>query len=98
MKSDFGLESSEWRDRAYERTFEAVFAALEARRKADPSFTAGDAAGTLRHLYVQEGSDDGSRGMLQDAVLAATIAAHEQFISIWKAEDASTVGHDRSTP
>jgi hypothetical protein len=98
LKAEFGLGSAAWRDRAYERTFEAVFAALEARRKADPAFTVGDAAGTLRHLYVKEGNDDGSGGMLQDAVLAATIAAHEQFISIWKAESASTVGPDRSTP
>jgi len=40
----------------------------------------------LRHLYIQEGNDWCSRGMLQDAILAATIAAHEEFIEEWRKE------------
>jgi hypothetical protein len=80
------VASLEWRDRAYEDSLESTLAGLEARRKADPSFTVEDAEGTLRHLYIQEGNDWASRGMLQDAVLAAQIAAHEQFIEAWKRE------------
>jgi hypothetical protein len=74
----------EWRDRAYEETFESVMTGLEERKRRDPSFEISDAEGVLRHLYIQEGNDDGSRGMLQAAILAATIAAHEQFIDLWK--------------
>jgi hypothetical protein len=82
------LSSIEWRDRAYEQSLESTLAGLEARRKIDPSFAIEDAEGTLRHLYIQEGNDWCSRGMLQDAVLAAQIAAHEQFIEAWKKEGA----------
>lgn len=80
------MSSIEWRDRAYEQSLESTLAGLEARRGIDPSFAIGDAEGTLRHLYIQEGNDWCSRGMLQDAVLAAQIAAHEQFIEAWKKE------------
>ncbi len=80
------MSSVDWRDRAYEDNFNVVLNALEARRTADPCFALEDAEGVLRHLYIQEGNDDGSRGMLNDAILAATIAAHEQFIAIWKTE------------
>jgi hypothetical protein len=80
------LASLEWRDRAYEESLEGTLAGLEARRKIDPSFSLEDAEGTLRYLYVQEGNDWCSRGMLQDAVIAAQIAAHEQFIDAWKKE------------
>jgi hypothetical protein len=79
------LSSLEWRDRKYEETLESILAALAARRRVDPTFMIEDAEGTLRHLYVQEGSDPG-RGPLQDAILGATIAAHEQFIDMWRKE------------
>ena len=81
------MASLEWRDRAYEESLETTLAGLETRRKIDPSFTIEDAEGTLRHLYIQEGNDWSSRGMLQDAILAAEIAAHEQFIEAWKREN-----------
>ena len=99
-KAGTTVASVEWRDRAYEENFEAVFGALEARRKVDACFGIEDAEGVLRALYVQEGNDDGSRGMLNDAVLAATIAAHEQFIAMWKAEGAAVEPRpiDRSCP
>jgi hypothetical protein len=82
------LSSLEWRDRAYSDTLERILDGLEARRKADPSFSIPDAEGVLKHLYIQDGNDCCSRGMLQDAVLAATVAAYEQFIDAWKAEGA----------
>ena len=80
------MASLEWRDRAYEESLETTLSGLEQRRRIDSSFTIEDAEGTLRHLYVQEGNDWASRGMLQDAILAAQIAAHEQFIEAWKRE------------
>jgi hypothetical protein len=89
------LASLDWRDRAYDETLEAVLAGLEERRKIDPSFSIDDAEGVLRHLYIQEGNDWSARGLLQDAVLAATIAAYEEYIEAWKARGAPS---DRSNP
>lgn len=80
------MPSLEWRDRAYEEAFERTISGLDARRKADPSFSISDAEGVLRHLYVQEGNDWTGRGLLQDAILAATIAAYEHYIEAWRAE------------
>jgi hypothetical protein len=76
----------EWRERAYKEALQRGLAGLEARRRRDPTFAISDAEGTLKDLYVQEGLDMGSRGMVQEAVLAATIAAYEQFIDTWKGE------------
>jgi hypothetical protein len=83
------LASTEWRDRAYEEAFVNVLSGLEARRRVDPAFSLADAEGTLRHLYIQEGNDQGARGPLQDALLEAAIAAHEQFIDKWRKEGKS---------
>ena len=90
------MSNVEWRDRAYEENFDSTLRALEARRVVDACFRVEDAEGVLRALYVQEGNDDGSRGMLNEAVLAATIAAHEQFIAGWKAEGIDAPSVDRS--
>jgi hypothetical protein len=75
----------EWRDRAYEETLESVLAVLETRKKSDPSFSLDDAEAVLKHLYIQEGNDQGAHGPLQDATSAAVIAAYEEFINLWKA-------------
>jgi hypothetical protein len=80
------MSHREWRERAYEETLEGELGALAARRKIDPSFAIADAEGTLRHLYVQEGNDQIGRGLLQDIILGATIAAYEQFIDMWRKE------------
>jgi hypothetical protein len=94
------VSALEWRDRAYEETLESVLNGLETRRMRDPSFSMEDAEGALKSLYVQEGNDWCSRGMLQDAILAATIAAHEQFIASWEAESAPSdrSSHERGDP
>jgi len=84
LEEGANLSSLEWRDRAYEETFDSVISGLETRRRTDSGFAVEDAEGVLRHLYIHEGNDFCSRGMLQDAILAATIAAHEQFIDSWK--------------
>jgi hypothetical protein len=76
----------DYRETAYKETFDAVLASLARRRQADPEFTIEDAKGTLTHLYVTEGNDWLGRGDLQDAKLAAQIAAHEIFIHDWENE------------
>lgn len=76
----------DYRDIAYRETFDAVLASLVKRREVDPGFSLDDARGTLTHLYVTEGNDWLGRGDLQDAKLAAQIAAHEVFIQDWENE------------
>jgi len=78
--------SEGWRDTKYTETFEAELRGLERRRAADPGCTVSAIEGTLRHLYIMEGADQGGRGGVQDTALAATIAAYEHFIDSWKAE------------
>jgi len=77
--------SQEWRDITYTETFERELRGLERRRNADPSCTTVDIEGILRNLYIMEGADWGGRGDVQDTIMAATIAAHEQFLAAWKA-------------
>jgi hypothetical protein len=78
--------SADWRDLKYNDTFEQELRGLRRRRESNPACTVADLEGTLRHLYVLDGAGWGGRGELQDAVLAATIAAYEHFIAQWKAE------------
>ena len=79
------MESShEWQDAKYNETFAEELRGLERRRAADPHCTIADIEGTLKNLYIMDGSDWGGRGGVQDAVMAATIAAHEHFIAEWK--------------
>jgi hypothetical protein len=78
--------STEWQDRKYAETFESELRGLERRRAADPNCTIADLEGTLKHLYNMDGSDWLGRGSVQDAVMAATIAAYEHFIASWRSE------------
>ena len=78
--------SENWRDVTYAETFEAEVRGLERRRAADPACTVEDIEGTLKHLYIMDGADQGGRGGVQDTVMAATIAAYEHFISCWRSE------------
>ena len=78
--------SNEWRDVKYSETFEAELRGLERRRAGDPGCTVEDIEGRLKHLRILEGADQGGRGGVQDAWMYATIAAHEVFISNWRAE------------
>jgi hypothetical protein len=78
--------STEWQDKTYAETFESELRGLERRRAADPNCTIADLEGSLKHLYIMDGSDWLGRGSVQDAVMAATIAAYEHFIASLQAE------------
>ncbi|MDR0456219.1 MAG: hypothetical protein LBH20_06010 [Treponema sp.] len=78
--------SPEWQDHKYTETFEEELRGLERRRAADPDCTIADIEGTLKHLYIMDGADWGGRGGVQDAVMAATIAAHEHFLADWRSK------------
>ena len=72
----------EWQDIKYTEIFEAELRGLERRRNADPCCTVADFEGTLKHLYIMYGADQGGRGSVQDVIMAATIAAYEHYIAV----------------
>jgi hypothetical protein len=76
--------SADWRDAKYTEVFEGEIRGLSRRRDSDPTCTVQDLEGILRHLYALDGSDWTGRGGVQDVIMAATIAAYEQFIAGWK--------------
>ena len=81
--------SIEWRETKYETIFEQELRGLTRRREADSSCTVEDIEKVLQSLYIMDGADWYGRGDVQDIIMAATIAAHEYFIAMWKAETAS---------
>ena len=78
--------STEWQETTYQGTFEEEMRGLARRRQSDLACKIEDLEGTLKHLYILDGSDHGGRGTLQDIIIAARIAAYERFITQWKAE------------
>jgi hypothetical protein len=73
-------ESSDWRETAYKENYEKELLGLRRRLEIDPSCTAKDLEGTLKHLYIMEGADWQGRGEVQSIILSASIAAHEAVI------------------
>ena len=78
--------STDWIDVKYGEVFEQELRGLERRRQSDPGCTVQDIEGVLEQLYLMDGSDWLGRGQLQDIIMAATIAAYENFIHQWKLE------------
>jgi hypothetical protein len=78
--------SEDWRDIKYSETFEEEIRGLKRRRESDPDCRVEDLEGILKALYIMDGADQGGRGDVQDTVMAATIAAYEHFISLWKSD------------
>jgi hypothetical protein len=78
--------SEEWRNIKYQETYEEEIRGLTRRRQADPACTVEDLQAILKALYVMDGADWGGRGDVQDTIMAATIAAYEQFIFQWQSE------------
>ena len=79
--------SAEWQGIKYQETFEEEIRGLTRRRQSDLNCKVADLEGILRNLYILDGADQEGRGRLQDTILSARIAAYEQFISVWKAEE-----------
>lgn len=67
-------------DEKYAEVYAEELRGLERRMENDRNCTLGDLEGILKHLYIYYGNDWTGRGMLQDTVLSATIAAYEYFI------------------
>lgn len=79
-------ETIEWQAEKFKTVYEEELRFLERRRAHDSSCTIKDAQGILKNLYIQEGNNQHGRGLVQDIVLSATIAAYEFFIDDWKKE------------
>lgn len=79
-------ESIKWLDEAYSHTLEDERRGLERRHAHNPSLKIEEVQGILHNLYINEGNNWEGRGPLADAVLAATIAAYEEYIAEWKKE------------
>ena len=78
--------SNEWQDVKYKETFDDETRGLFRRRQSDPCCKIEDLEGILKSLYTMDGQDHDGRGSLGDTIMAATIAAYEQFIENWKLE------------
>ena len=76
--------SEEWRDITYKEIFEEETRGLIRRWQTDASCKIEGLEGTLKALYILDGADQGGRGILQDTIMAARIAAYEQYIAQWK--------------
>jgi len=76
--------SNEWQDKRYQETFDEETRGLSRRRDSDPGCKIEDLEATLKNLYILDGADQGGHGSLQDTIMAARIAAYEQFIESWK--------------
>ncbi|MCL1815834.1 MAG: hypothetical protein FWG27_08470 [Treponema sp.] len=72
--------STDWMDESYRESYEEELRGIRRRLASDPSCSAEDLQGTLKNLYIMEGSDWQGRGEVQNTSLAAIIAAYETVI------------------
>ena len=74
------MGSVDWQEKTYTETYESEIRGLRKRLAADHSCTAEDLEGTLKSLYIMDGSDWQGRGEVQSINLAAAIDAYEEVI------------------
>ena len=74
------MGSVDWQEDTYKETYESEIRGLRKRLAADPACTAEDLEGTLKSLYIMDGSDWQGRGEVQSINLSAAIAAYEEII------------------
>jgi len=79
-------ETTEWESIAYKQIFEEETLGLERRRAHDGNLSIDELENILQSLYVNDGNNYVGRGPVGDIMMAATIAAYEQFIGEWKRE------------
>ena len=77
--------SEEWRDIKYREVFDQETTGLIRRRQFDPGCKVEDLEAILRNLYIMDGANLDA-GALQCTIVAATIAAYEEFIANWRKE------------
>ena len=75
------MDTTDWQETTYREAYEKEMLGLQRRLTSDPLCTAEDLEGTLKNLYIMDGSDWLGRGEVQNITLAAVIAAHEVVIA-----------------
>ena len=75
------MDSTDWQETTYRDAYEKEIRGLQRRLALDPFCTAEDLEGTLKSLYIMDGSDWLGRGEVQSTILTAAIAAHEAIIA-----------------
>jgi len=73
--------SDEWQDIKYKEVFDQEIRGLTRRLQSDTGCKITDLEAILKSFYIMDGADHGGRGILQDIIIAATIAAYEHFIA-----------------
>ena len=74
------MGSADWQEKTYRESYEKEITGLHRRLASDPSCTAEDLEGTLKSLYLMDGSDWLGRGEVQSISISAAIAAYEAVI------------------
>ncbi|MCL1812123.1 MAG: hypothetical protein FWG29_01225 [Treponema sp.] len=74
------MNSTDWQEDTYRETYESEIRGLRRRLASDPSCTIEDLEGTLKSLYIMDGSDWLGRGEVQSINLSAVTAAYEEII------------------
>lgn len=76
--------SDGWQEKKYREVFDLETRGLVRRLEIEPGCKIEDLEGILNSLYIMDGADQGGRGVLQDIIMSATIAAYEDFIAAMK--------------
>lgn len=80
------MDLDTWQKHKYDTVFEDVCHFVAYQRETDPTFTLAQLEGLLQMAYHRADDDWVGRGIVQDIVLSATVAAYEQCLTAWKTE------------
>lgn len=84
------MDLDAWQKHKYETVFEEVCYFVADQRETDPTFTLERLEELLQMAYQRAGDDWVGRGIVQQIVLSATIAAYEHCLTAWKQEGRDT--------
>jgi hypothetical protein len=73
-------ETTDWQDEKFAQVFDGELRMLARRFAHDPASSLEDVEMQLKGMYHNQGNDWEGRGPLSDIVLAATVAAYEEFL------------------
>jgi hypothetical protein len=77
----------ELREKKYNEVFEAMYRYLEQRRRDDPAFNIARLEDMLNAAYFRQGDDWLGKGVLYEIKMAATVAAYESYLAVWREEE-----------
>ena len=77
----------EQREKKYNEVFEAMYRYVEQRRRDDPAFNITRLEDMLNAAYFRQGDDWLGKGVLYEIKMAATVAAYESYLAVWREEE-----------